>query len=75
MFVAIFYADTNSSTQEGIQSARGALYMMISEIIFTIAYSVTYELPCELVLYLHENTVYAPGPYYLAVVFGLVIIQ
>ncbi|XP_012235630.1 protein scarlet [Linepithema humile] len=72
VFVAIFYAGTNFLTQEGIQSARGALYMMISEIIFTVAYSVTYELPSELVLYLHESTVYAPGPYYFAVVFGLI---
>lgn len=46
--------------------------MTISEIVFTIVYSVLYELPGELVLYLRENTVYAPGPYYFAVVLGLV---
>lgn len=72
-FVAIFYADTNSLTQEGIQNARGALYLTISEIIFTVAYAVVYELPGELVLYLRESAVYAPGPYYITIVLGLVI--
>ncbi|KAM0725944.1 Protein scarlet [Formica fusca] len=70
IFVSIFYVGTKSSTQEGIQNIRGALYMMISEIIFTVAYSVIYELPGELVLYLRESTVYAPGPYYFATIFG-----
>ncbi|XP_011699029.1 PREDICTED: protein brown isoform X2 [Wasmannia auropunctata] len=72
VFVNIFYAGTNSSTQEGIQSARGVLYLTISEVIFTIAYSVVYELPGELVLYVRESTVYAPGPYYLATVLALI---
>ncbi|XP_072766093.1 protein scarlet isoform X3 [Anoplolepis gracilipes] len=72
IFVSIFYVGANSSKQEGIQNVRGALYMMISEIIFSVAYSVVYELPGELVLYLRENTVYAPGPYYFATIFGLI---
>ncbi|XP_071634401.1 protein brown [Temnothorax longispinosus] len=72
VFVNIFYAGTNSSTQEGIQNARGVLYLTISEVIFTIAYSVVYELPGELVLYVRENTVYTPGPYYLATVLALI---
>ncbi|KMQ94302.1 ras-related protein rab-32 [Lasius niger] len=70
IFVGIFYIGANSSTQEGIQTVRGALYMMMSEIIFTVAYSVIYELPGELVLYLRESTVYTPGPYYLATILG-----
>ncbi|KAL6423725.1 hypothetical protein ACFW04_010306 [Cataglyphis niger] len=70
IFVSIFYVDATSSTQEGIRSVRGALYMMISEIIFTVAYSVIYELPGEFVLYLRESTVYAPGPYYFAITLG-----
>lgn len=74
IFVGIFYIGANSSTQEGIQSVRGALYLMISEIIFTVAYSVIYEIPGGLVLYLRESTVYAPGPYYVATILGLVII-
>ncbi|GAB1869177.1 Protein scarlet [Camponotus japonicus] len=72
IFVGIFYIGTNSSTQEGIQSVRGALYLMISEIIFTVAYSVIYEIPGGLVLYLRESTVYAPGPYYVATILGLI---
>lgn len=72
-FISIFYAGTNSSTQEGIQSTRGVLYLTISEVIFMVTYSVVYELPGELVLYMRENTVYAPGPYYLATVLALVI--
>ena len=74
MFVNIFYAGINSLTQEGIQSARGVLYLTISEVIFTMAYSVVYELPGELVLYVRESTVYTPGPYYLVTVLALVII-
>lgn len=69
----IFYTGTDSSTQDGIQSARGALYLTISEVIFTIAYSVVYELPGELALYARENATYAPGPYYLTAVFASVI--
>ncbi|EFN69860.1 Protein scarlet [Camponotus floridanus] len=72
IFVGIFYIGANSSTQEGIQSVRGALYLMISEIIFTVAYSVIYEIPGGLVLYLRESTVYAPGPYYVATILGLI---
>lgn len=72
VFVGAFYAGTSSFTQEGIRSARGALYLTISEIIFTVAYSVVYQLPGELVLYLRESAVYAPGPYYSAVVLGSV---
>ncbi|RLU21040.1 hypothetical protein DMN91_007656 [Ooceraea biroi] len=72
VFVGIFYAGTNSLTQEGIQNARGALYLTISEIIFTVAYSVVYELPRELVLYLRESAIYAPGPYYFTIVLGLI---
>ncbi|KYN19712.1 PREDICTED: protein brown-like [Trachymyrmex cornetzi] len=72
VLVNIFYAGTNSLTQEGMQSARGALYLTISEVIFTMAYSVVYELPGELVLYVRESTVYAPGPYYLATVLALI---
>ncbi|KYQ53958.1 Protein scarlet [Trachymyrmex zeteki] len=72
VFVNIFYAGTNSLTQEGIQSARGVLYLTISEVIFTMAYSVVFELPGELVLYVRESTVYASGPYYLATVFALI---
>jgi len=73
VFVDMFYAGTDSSTQEGIQNARGMLYLTISEIIFTVAYSVVYELPGELVVYLRESAVYSPGPYYFAIVLGLVI--
>ncbi|XP_020287473.1 protein brown-like [Pseudomyrmex gracilis] len=72
IFISIYFTGIDSSTQNGIQGARGALYMTISEIVFTIVYSVLYELPGELVLYLRENTVYAPGPYYFAVVLGLI---
>lgn len=72
-FVSIFYVGANSSTQEGIQNVRGVLYLMISEIIFTVAYSVIYELPGELVLYLRESTIYAPGPYHLAIILGSIL--
>jgi len=68
----MFYAGTDSLTQEGIQNARGALYLTVSEIIFTVAYSVVYELPGDLVLYVRESVVYSPGPYYFAIVLGLV---
>ena len=40
-----------------------------------MAYSVVYELPGELVLYVRESNVYTSGPYYLATVLALVIIR
>ncbi|KAG5328000.1 SCRT protein, partial [Acromyrmex charruanus] len=75
VFVNIFYIGINSLTQERIQSARGVLYFTISEVILTMAYSVVYELPGELVLYVRESNVYTSGPYYLATVLALVIIR
>ncbi|XP_011876406.1 PREDICTED: protein scarlet-like isoform X3 [Vollenhovia emeryi] len=72
VFIYTFYAGTTSSTQEGIQSARGVLYLTISEVIFTVAYSAVYELPGELALYTREDTAYAPGPYYLVTVLASV---
>ncbi|KAG5331437.1 SCRT protein, partial [Acromyrmex heyeri] len=72
VFVNIFYIGINSLTQEGIQSARGVLYFTISEVILTMAYSVVYELPGELVLYVRESNVYTSGPYYLATVLALI---
>lgn len=51
------------------------MYFTISEIILTMAYSVVYELPGELVLYVRESNVYTSGPYYLATVLALVIIR
>ncbi|XP_011166210.2 protein brown [Solenopsis invicta] len=72
VFIILFYVGTNSTTQEGIQSARGVLYLTISEVVFVNAYSVVFELPSELVLYVRESTVYAPGPYYLATVLALI---
>ncbi|XP_012533857.2 protein brown [Monomorium pharaonis] len=72
VFITSFYVGTNSSTQEGIQSARGVLYLTISEVIFMNAYSVIFELPNELVLYVRESTVYSPGPYYLATFLALI---
>ncbi|XP_076302770.1 protein brown [Lasioglossum baleicum] len=70
--VATFYTGINPSTQEGVQNARGALYMMSSEISFTVAYSVIYEFPGQLLIYLRENGVYGCGPYYVATFCGLV---
>lgn len=69
--VGVFYAGIDSKTQAGVQSTRGALYMMTSEIIFTVAYSVIYELPSDLLVYLRESQLYGSGPYYAATILGL----
>lgn len=71
--VVTFYTGINPRTQEGVQNARGALYMMSSEISFTVAYSVIYELPGQLLIFQRENSVYDTGPYYCATFLGLVI--
>ncbi|KOX73111.1 Protein brown [Melipona quadrifasciata] len=39
---------------------------MSSEISFTVAYSVIYEFPGQLLIYLREDGVYGSGPYYIA---------
>ncbi|XP_071865765.1 protein brown isoform X1 [Bombus fervidus] len=72
--VVTFYTGINSHTQVGVQNARGALYMMSSEISFTVAYSVIYEFPSQLLIYLREDGVYGSGPYYVATFCGLVTI-
>ncbi|XP_043601119.1 protein brown-like isoform X3 [Bombus pyrosoma] len=72
--VATFYTGINSHTQVGVQNARGALYMMSSEISFTVAYSVIYEFPGQLLIYLREDGLYGSGPYYVATFCGLVTI-
>ncbi|XP_029040869.1 protein brown-like isoform X2 [Osmia bicornis bicornis] len=70
--VVTFYTGINPRTQEGVQNARGALYMMSSEISFTVAYSVIYELPGQLLIFQRENSVYDTGPYYCATFLGLI---
>ncbi|CAK9795605.1 Protein brown [Anthophora plagiata] len=45
---------------------------MSSEISFTVAYSVIYEFPGQLLIYLREDNVYGSGPYYVATFLGLV---
>ncbi|XP_076678317.1 protein scarlet isoform X2 [Andrena cerasifolii] len=70
--VAIFYTGINPRTQMGVQNARGVLYMMSSEISFTVAYSVIYEFPGQLLIYLRENSVYSCGSYYIATFLGLI---
>ncbi|XP_076395141.1 protein brown isoform X1 [Megachile rotundata] len=66
MMVVTFYIGTNPRTQEGVQNARGALYMMSSEISFAVAYSVLYELPGQLLIFQRENGVYDTGPFYFS---------
>ncbi|KAK1120028.1 hypothetical protein K0M31_012758 [Melipona bicolor] len=70
--VATFYTGINPCTQEGVQNVRGALYMMSSEISFIVAYSVIYEFPGQLLIYLREDGVYGSGPYYIATFCGLI---
>ncbi|CAL7937744.1 unnamed protein product [Xylocopa violacea] len=70
--VSTFYTGINPGTQEGVQNARGALYMMSSEISFTVAYSVIYEFPGQLLIYLREDAVYGTGPYFAATFFGMI---
>ncbi|XP_076240990.1 protein brown [Calliopsis andreniformis] len=72
--VGTFYAGINPATQMGVQNVRGALYMMSSEISFTVAYSVIYEFPGQVMIYLREGGVYGCGPYYIATFLGLVTI-
>ncbi|XP_035727867.1 uncharacterized protein LOC118444092 isoform X3 [Vespa mandarinia] len=70
--VSLFFYGNNTNTQKGMQNVRGALYMMTSEIIFTVAYSVIYELPLDIINYLRETSIYGPGVYYIATFIGLI---
>ncbi|XP_046830219.1 uncharacterized protein LOC124429239 isoform X5 [Vespa crabro] len=70
--VSLFFYGNNTNTQKGMQNVRGALYMMTSEIIFTVAYSVIYELPSDIINYLRETSIYGPGVYYIATFIGLI---
>lgn len=73
--VVTFYNGINPATQMGVQNVRGVLYMMSSEISFTVAYSVIYEFPGQVMIYLREGGVYSCGPYYIATFLGLVTLK
>ncbi|KAK2584947.1 hypothetical protein KPH14_002540 [Odynerus spinipes] len=70
--VSIFFSGSDSHTQNGVQNVRGALYMMTSEIVFTVAYSVIYELPVDTVNYRRETSMYGPAVYYFATFLGMI---
>ncbi|XP_014614296.1 PREDICTED: protein scarlet-like [Polistes canadensis] len=70
--VNIFFIGNNPNTQKGMQNIRGIIYMMTSEIIFTVTYSTIYELPSDMINYCRETSMYGPGVYYVATFIGLI---
>ncbi|XP_015184924.1 PREDICTED: protein scarlet-like [Polistes dominula] len=70
--VNIFFIGNNPNTQKGMQNIRGIIYMMTSEIIFTVTYSAIYELPSDMINYCRETSMYGPGVYYVATFIGLI---
>ncbi|XP_043486412.1 protein scarlet-like [Polistes fuscatus] len=70
--VSIFFIGNNPNTQKGMQNIRGIIYMMTSEIIFTVTYSTIYELPSDMINYCRETSMYGPGVYYVATFIGLI---
>lgn len=60
--------------QEGIQNVQGLSYSLITETVFTHAYSVMHTFPVEIPILLREvsNGVYRPAPYYISKVILLI---
>ena len=65
--IASLYYDVRPVSQTSIQDIRGALFLMISELVYTISYGVFYTFPAEMPLIRREvgEKSYTLSMYYL----------
>ncbi|XP_063979938.1 protein scarlet-like [Diachasmimorpha longicaudata] len=67
--IGIFYIGIDTERQSGVRDAMGMLYMTGTELVYSSAYTVLYEVQSEIPIYLRERKFYSPSAYYLAMVF------
>ncbi|XP_060807695.1 protein brown isoform X2 [Amyelois transitella] len=66
------YVGISGTTQRGIQDIRGLLWLMTSEVSFTISYGALYVFESDLTLYRREIGLYSCTAYYVTTFFGFI---
>lgn len=66
--MAFIYRNTTNNTQESIQDVRGALFIIVCEVVFSIAYSIIYFYPSQMPILRRETNenIYKFSAYYVA---------
>ncbi|XP_015119096.1 protein brown [Diachasma alloeum] len=72
VLIGIFYIGIDTERQSGVKDTMGMLYMTGTELVYSSAYTVLYEVQSEIPIYLRERRFYGPTAYYLAMVFSWV---
>jgi hypothetical protein len=72
VLLSLCFMNTEAGTQRWIQDIRGLLYLIISEVYFTGAYSVFNTFPQEIPVFLRESELYSASAYYFSKMVTLV---
>ncbi|KAK3912634.1 Protein scarlet [Frankliniella fusca] len=70
--MSLAFMEVSLSSLAGVQSARGLLYIIVSEVVFTHSYAVFHTFPAELPVFLREAHLYSSSAYYVAKVLSTV---
>ncbi|KAE8740430.1 ABC-transporter, subfamily G member 14, partial [Frankliniella occidentalis] len=70
--MSLAFMEVSLSSLAGVQSVRGLLYIIVSEVVFTHSYAVFHTFPVELPVYLREAHLYSSSAYYVAKVLATV---
>ncbi|KAL0901864.1 hypothetical protein ABMA27_007019 [Loxostege sticticalis] len=72
MVIGTCYVGVSGSTQRGVQDIRGLLWLMTSEVCFSLSYSALYAFEAELTLFKREVGVYSCSSYLVARFLGMI---
>lgn len=64
--MSLAFANVSTTSPGGVQSARGLLYLIVSEVVFTHSYAVFHTFPAELPVFLREKHLYSSSAFYVA---------
>ncbi|XP_034253078.1 LOW QUALITY PROTEIN: protein scarlet-like [Thrips palmi] len=70
--MSLAFMDVRLTSLAGVQSVRGLLYLIVSEVVFTHSYAVFHTFPAELPIYLRESDLYSSSAYYVGKVLATV---
>lgn len=70
--MSLAFMDVRLTSLAGVQSVRGLLYLIVSEVVFTHSYAVFHTFPAELPIYLRESHLYSSSAYYVGKVLATV---
>lgn len=71
--MAVLYHETTGRTQESIQAVQGCLFIITTELVFTMSYSVIFFYPTQMPILRRETNenIYSFSAYYIAEVFNV----